>query len=86
MTDRLGKLRSQLAQKGLNAIIVSQAENRRYLSGFTGSAGFLLISQEKAIFATDFRYVEQAQSQTSGFEIVKIEGEIQKWFPRPELH
>jgi Xaa-Pro aminopeptidase len=82
MTNRLGKLRSQFAPKGLNGLIVSQAENRRYLSGFTGSAGFLLISQQKAILATDFRYVEQAQAQAPGFEVVQIQGEIAKWFPR----
>jgi Xaa-Pro aminopeptidase len=81
MTNRLGKLRSRLASKGLDALIVSQAENRRYLSGFTGSAGFLLISQQKAILATDFRYVEQAQAQAPGFEVVQIQGEIAKWFP-----
>ncbi len=82
MTNRLGKLRSQLDPKGLDAIIISQAENRRYLSGFTGSAGFLLISQQRAILATDFRYVEQAQSQAPGFEVVQIQGEIAKWFPQ----
>ena len=82
MTDRLGKLRSQLVPKGLDAIIISQGENRRYLSGFTGSAGFLLISQQRAILATDFRYVEQAQSQAPDFEVVQIQGEIAKWFPR----
>lgn len=82
MTDRLDKLRSQLVQKELDALIISQDENRRYLSGFIGSAGFLLISQQRAILATDFRYVEQAQAQAPGFEIVKIEGEIPKWFPR----
>jgi len=81
LTDRLNKLRSQLATKGLDALLVSQAENRRYLSGFTGSAGFLLISQQKAILATDFRYVEQAQVQAPGFEVVQIQGDIAKWFP-----
>jgi len=81
MTSRLVKLRSQLAQKGLEAIFISQSENRRYLSGFTGSAGFLLISQHRAILAIDFRYVEQAQAQAPDFEIVKIQGEIPKWFP-----
>jgi Xaa-Pro aminopeptidase len=82
MADRLGKLRSQLIQKELDALLVSQDENRRYLSGFTGSAGFLLISQQRAILATDFRYVEQGQAQAPDFEIVKIEGEVSKWFPR----
>jgi Xaa-Pro aminopeptidase len=82
MSNRLAKLSSQLAPKGLDAIVISQAENRRYLSGFTGSAGFLLISPQRAILATDFRYVEQAQAQAPAFEVVKIQGEIAKWFPR----
>ena len=53
---RLEKLRGILAEKGLDAILISQPENRRYLSGFTGSAGWLLISAERSVLATDFRY------------------------------
>jgi len=79
--SRLVKLRSQLAAKGLDAVLVSQDENRRYLSGFTGSAGFLLISQQRAVLATDFRYVEQAQAQAPDFEVVRIQGGIEKWLP-----
>ena len=63
MTHRLERLRKRLGEEGLDAILISQGENRRYLSGFTGSAGFILISQQSAILATDFRYVEQAKSQ-----------------------
>ncbi len=81
MAKRLERLRSQLAQSGLDAIFISQSENRRYLSGFTGSAGFLLISQDRAILATDFRYVEQAQAEAPDFEIVRIEGAPSEWFP-----
>jgi len=79
MSARLEKLCRRLAQEQLDAILVSQAENRRYLSGFTGSAGFLLISAQSAILATDSRYTEQAQNQASGFRIHRIEGEMQKW-------
>lgn len=81
MSLRLGKLRARMAQLGLEAALVSQAENRRYLSGFTGSAGYLLISQEQAILATDFRYLEQAPLQAPDFQVIKIEGEIKKWLP-----
>ncbi|MFQ5988066.1 MAG: aminopeptidase P family N-terminal domain-containing protein, partial [Dehalococcoidia bacterium] len=81
MSHRLEKLRQRLAENELDAILISQGENRRYLSGFTGSAGFLLISQKSAILATDFRYVEQAQSQAAAFDIAQIEGELPKWFP-----
>ncbi|TET14174.1 MAG: aminopeptidase P family protein [Dehalococcoidia bacterium] len=81
MANRLGRLRSQLAQNGLDAIFISQSENRRYLSGFTGSAGFLLISQDRAILATDFRYVEQARAEAPAFEIVRMQGAPSEWFP-----
>ncbi len=81
MNDRLEKLRRKIASEGLDAILISQGENRRYLSGFTGSAGFLLISEKSAILATDFRYIEQAKNQAPDFDIARIEGEMQKWFP-----
>ena len=81
MANRLERLRSQLAQNGLDAIFISQSENRRYLSGFTGSAGFLLISQDRAILATDFRYVEQARAEAPAFEIVRMQGAPSEWFP-----
>ncbi|MBM3150251.1 MAG: Xaa-Pro dipeptidase, partial [Chloroflexi bacterium] len=42
--NRLQKLRQHLAVQGLDALLVSQSQNRRYLSGFTGSTGWLLIS------------------------------------------
>ena len=82
MAKRLANLRSQLAQNSLDAVIISQAENRRYLSGFTGSAGFLIVSQGKAFLATDFRYIEQAQAQAPDFEIVRIKGDYAEWLPR----
>ena len=81
MSHRLEKLRHKLEEQQLEAIIVSQAENRRYLSGFTGSAGFLLVTEKSAILATDFRYLEQAQGQALDFELFHIEGELEKWFP-----
>jgi len=81
MNHRLEKLRQKLEENQLETILVSQAENRRYLSGFTSSAGFLLVTEKHAILATDFRYIEQAQEQAPDFEIFRIEGEPQKWFP-----
>jgi Xaa-Pro aminopeptidase len=81
MSTRLGGLRNQLHHNGIDAILVSQSENRRYLSGFTGSAGFLLISQDSAVLATDFRYVEQAQYEAPAFELVRTKGTLSKWLP-----
>ena len=80
VSKRIEALRRQLARISLDAILISQGENRRYLSGFTGSAGFLLITQNNALLITDFRYIEQAQSEASEFEVVRIQGSSFGWF------
>ena len=77
---RLRKLRTSIAEKGLDALLLSQPENLRYLSGFTGS-GWLLISGRNAILATDFLYVEQAKGESPGFEIIQIKQELHDWLP-----
>jgi len=81
MNNRVDRLRPLLFENNIDAIFITQQENRRYLSGFTGSAGSLFISQEKSILATDFRYVEQAKTEAPGFEVVQISNGISKWFP-----
>lgn len=78
---RLKKLRNGLVGKNCEAILISQPENRYYLSGFDGTAGFLLITKEDNILATDFRYLEQAERQAAGFKIFKTTDEMENWFP-----
>lgn len=73
--QRLHRLRQRLYEEKLDIILITQTENYRYLSGFTGSAGTLLISQDSAILATDSRYIEQAGLQAPDFEIVQIKNE-----------
>jgi len=81
MNNRLNNLRKALVQNNIDAILVTQPENRRYLSGFDGSAVYLLITEKKAILATDFRYTEQASNQAPEFEIIMIKGKVSEWFP-----
>lgn len=69
--SRLANLREGLAAKSLGAVVISRPENRAYLSGFTGSAGVLLVTPAKAYLITDFRYVEQAKAQAPEFEVVR---------------
>jgi len=78
---RLRKLRTSIAEKQLDAIVLSQPENLRYLSGFTGSSGWLLISEKKTILATDFRYVRQAKEESPDFEIIQAKRELSDWLP-----
>jgi len=68
-----------MAEKDLDAFLVSTPENRRYVSGFTGSAGYLLVTQQQALLATDFRYVEQATGQAPGFQVIRV-GRNFTWF------
>jgi Xaa-Pro aminopeptidase len=79
---RIEKLRAGLGEKGLDGILISQPENRYYLSGFDGSAGFLIITQNRRILATDSRYTVQAKSQAPEYEILTITGDIGGWFPQ----
>ncbi|MBI4328594.1 MAG: aminopeptidase P family protein [Chloroflexi bacterium] len=81
MTTRLERLSARVADAGLDALIVSQPENRRYLSGFTGSSGWLLISPDKALLATDSRYTEQAGHQAPAFQVVQVSGDLARWLP-----
>jgi Xaa-Pro aminopeptidase len=80
--DRLQKLRRKLAEQKLEAILIASSHNRYYLSGFSGSAGYLLITADKAILATDFRYVEQAGREAPDYTVSRITGELAEWFPR----
>ena len=83
MSMRLEGLRKVLQENELDAILISTPENRRYLSGFSGSAGYLLISQAEAILCTDFRYVEQAGKQAPLFRVERIGGSGGlDWFPK----
>ncbi|MFH1002844.1 MAG: aminopeptidase P family protein [Chloroflexota bacterium] len=78
---RIQNLRQQFGGRNIDAILVSQPENRYYLSGFSGSAGYLLITEQNALLATDFRYVEQAKGQSPDYEVVRVTGELTKWLP-----
>lgn len=72
MKARLEKAHKLMNEKGIEAFIIDSGINRRYLSGFTGTAARILLSKEKDYFFTDFRYTEQAEDEIEGFEIVEI--------------
>ena len=78
--DRLAKLRPVIAQQELDALLVSKRENCRYISCFSGE-GHLLISPDRAVLATDFRYLEQAKKEAPGFNITPIKGDLARWLP-----
>jgi len=65
------KKRVEALRKTLEAeegFLVTSRENVRYLSGFTGTAGTVFISADRAVFLTDFRYLSQSEEEVSGME------------------
>ena len=79
MTDsRLAALRSRMKDLDVDTFMVTQPENRRYISGFTGSAGIVFITQAHAKLATDFRYYEQVELQAPQFELIELTGKTEQ--------
>lgn len=90
MSDRLTRVRAVLAKKGLGGLLISAPReealgraNRRYLTGFTGSTGVVLVTETRALISADFRYLEQAQRESGprGFEVFPAPGASKEWFP-----
>ena len=69
---RLEKLQKAVKSASLDAALLTSAENIRYFSGFSSADGFVLVTREKAILFTDFRYLIQAKAETSGVEVREI--------------
>ncbi len=67
---RQKELRGRLTSARLDALLVSHLPNIRYLCGFTGSAGFLLVTETGSVFFTDVRYDTQAREEVKGAKVV----------------
>ena len=76
--ERLAALRQQLQAENREAILITNPINVAYLSGFTGTAGMLFITEDKAALMTDFRYLEQAAQQAPAYEVVDVAGDSWK--------
>lgn len=76
--EKIKKVQNELQKRELDAILITSSINRRYLTGFTGTAGIALISQDKARFITDFRYTEQATKQARHFEVIEHKSLIEE--------
>lgn len=63
MHDRIATLRSELSARSLDAMLVTHIQHIRYLTGFSGSAGLLLVTPGESLFITDFRYKSQIANE-----------------------
>src|SRR5271166_5513694 len=67
---RQQKLREHLATTQFDALLISHLPNIRYLCGFTGSSGLLLVDESGSVFFTDVRYDTQAHAEVKAAKVV----------------
>ena len=73
MTEkRLEKIQDVIKKSEFDSILISNPINRRYLSGFTGSWGYLLITEKECRLSTDSRYSIQAETESAQFEVITV--------------
>ena len=60
---RIKSLQRAMRVKRVDAFLVLNIKNIRYLTGFTGSSAFAFITRDRSFFFTDFRYKEQAENE-----------------------
>ena len=63
VAGRAERLRGPFEPAGVDALLVTRLPNLTYLTGFTGSAGMVLVGHDALVFVTDGRYAEQAAEQ-----------------------
>lgn len=71
---KIGFLQKTIEEQNLDGILVFNPANRRYLSGFTGSTGYVVLTSSEQFFLCDFRYKEQARLECPDFDLVSIRG------------
>jgi len=69
-TSRLALIRGTMKKKKIDGFLVTDITNIHYLTGFSGSSGFLFITGKEHFFSTDFRYRDQSEQEVKGWDIV----------------
>ena len=83
---RLFRVRQLMQAQDLPALMVSRFENVRYLSGFTGDSGGLLITPKHTLLSTDSRFWEQAEREAPDFALHKVYKRVRsEWVPQTDL-
>lgn len=67
----LDRFQKKLAELKLDAFLIFNTVNVQYLSGFTSGDSWMVVTPTKAFFITDFRYIEQAEQELKGVQLVR---------------
>ncbi len=77
-TERLGRLQKSLSAWTIEALLITNMDNVRYLSGFAGSEGLLVVCPDHSILLVDGRYTIQARLQCEAVEVMEFSDRIAK--------
>jgi len=75
ISERLKKIREYIDKNGIDAVLITKRENITWLSGFSGTSAWLVLSREESVLITDFRYEEQAARQAPLFNVRIFKGD-----------
>jgi len=73
---RLASMRNLVRKQNLDGLIVTNMNQIRYLTGFSGSSGLVVLAGRQAHFLTDFRYTDQARKQVKGARVHTVKGAL----------
>ncbi|MCE5248942.1 Xaa-Pro peptidase family protein [bacterium] len=77
----LHQIREKMGKSGLDSLIITDTSNIRYLTGYRGDYGYILLSPSRALFFTNSLYIEDARGSVDGsFEIIEVKEDIFKTF------
>lgn len=86
---RCERIRDILVKENLDGVLISNISNMRYLSGFSGGTGYLLITNREAVIFTDSRYTIQAKEESTTFTVVELKdtyvGHIMEWIEKEQI-
>jgi Xaa-Pro aminopeptidase len=69
LKNRRSRLKLLFEEYSLKAVLFTDLRNIRYLCGFSGSEGALLVAQDRAWFLCDSRYTAQAAEEVQNAEV-----------------
>ena len=67
---RINKLRAKLRDNSIDGVLISKRENCFYLSGFTGTHSYIIITENESLLITDSRYAEQAAREAPNYNVI----------------
>jgi len=76
MKARIERVRQRLDKEGVDALVVDSPWNRRYLTGFTGSAGVVVVDRSAVYLLTDFRYYDQVRAEAPEVKLVRCDNGV----------